>query len=223
MPTRRAEHQDAALPLARAACAVAAALALLLVSGCGGGSGPATSVASSPSSLAVRGELAGSTSCSVSGSGAGTCLYVFADRRRYRCPLRFSRTPKSEAAIAGSSACVERASIEVPAALQPVGRAIVRTRDCLDARGVRAVGGLAYPLPPPSPDSRYAPAGEVDINGAIIGFYRDAHAAAVALPAIARNTSRIHGAVEPLGASTAVWLRSPSARIRAVVRACVRP
>jgi len=204
--------------------AVAAALA-----GCG-----STSRGAPPRSTATGGQnvIAAATSCSSSASAtssgpgtktrtahrSGSCTFTLPDGRRFRCPTRFGFGPTNQRAIERSKLCTQLATLVIPVSLRAVAARIAATRNCLTARKMSVTGGLV--LQGPSPGGGHAAAGELDIGGALIGFYRTAGAAERSEASVRRNASRFNGSVERVGTALVVWLTGPANSLRTAVLAC---
>jgi hypothetical protein len=98
--------------------------------------------------------------------------------------------------------------------------ALDRARTCLTAKGLHAIGAAVLP---PNPGANMAD-GELVISSThptFIAFYIDTAKARRAEAAVMRNARRINGQVERRGATTIIWTRIPSSKLRASVEACL--
>jgi hypothetical protein len=157
---------------------------------------------------------------------SGSCTFLLSDGRRFRCPPRFGIGPPDYRLIEHSKACVQLAAFVVPDSLRATGARLVKVRNCLNARGLEAVGGLVFEAVRPSglhfqSGAPYAPAGEVDTSGALIAFYVDRSRAQRAVASVQANVRRSGATVVRDGDETVAWMIKPSQSLRATVQSCV--
>ena len=94
--------------------------------------------------------------------------------------------------------------------------ALDKTRSCLTAKGIRALGAAVLPPNPPGSSSAD---GEVVVGVVFIAFYTNTARAEQLEASLMRNAHRLKGQVECHGAVTVLWVHPPSG-VRAAVRAC---
>ncbi|MHB8490873.1 MAG: hypothetical protein ACYDA6_01485, partial [Solirubrobacteraceae bacterium] len=117
--------------------------------------------------------------------------------------------------------CVRIPSLVISPGVGAVIAAIAKTRTCLIANGLRAIGG---PVLPPNPPGSSSAEGELLVGNpasdAFIAFYTDAGKARRLEAGVARNARRFGAQVERHGAVTVVWARPPASPLRRAVEAC---
>jgi hypothetical protein len=95
-------------------------------------------------------------------------------------------------------------------------------RSCLRSKGLRALGGPAFPSQPPDP---VQPDGELEFSASssptFIAFYTDAARAKRIEPELRREDAPKHVLLERRGAVTIVWTQAPAGDLRRTVWACV--
>jgi hypothetical protein len=185
--------------------------ALLVAAGCG---------RSRPASAAQ----VNSGSCGESGGAARpapqSCTFVLDDGRRLGCS-RLIEGPTPSVAQLLRDGCHWLAPLKLARPMRALIARIDSDRRCLTSRGLRAVGGPAFPSRPPGP---VQPDGELVIGSdhpAFIAFYTDAARAARIEPALRRADAGKHLFLERRGAVTVVWSQAPAGDLRDVVWGCV--
>jgi hypothetical protein len=215
--------------------AVGAAVLALAVASCGSSRGIVANSEVGGSSPAEIGSTdvgtTGGTSSSVGGETktthrSGSCTFLLSDGRRFRCPSSFGIGPPNDGLIEHSKACVQLASLVIPASLRATGARLLKVRNYLNARGLNAVGGLVFEAARPiglhfHVGTSYNPAGELDTSDALIGFYVDPSQAQRAETPVQANVRRSGATLVRDGDETVVWMIKPSQSVRATVQSCV--
>jgi hypothetical protein len=188
---------------------------VLLSVGCGG---------SQPASRTAADTQVNSASCATSG-GAGkpttqSCKFVLSDGRRLRCNRDFVGPTPSVAQLLRDG-CRWLTPLKLSASMRAVIARIDRVRGCLTSKGLRAVGGPAFPSRPRDPAQ---PDGELVITSrtpSFVAFYTDAAKASRTLPALRRLDAGKHVQLERRGAVTIAWTNAPAEDVRSDVWGCV--
>lgn len=198
----------------RAAVLLAVA-ATLLAAGCGGSHGASTTAADSQ---------VNSASCTTSGAAGKptrtTCAFVLNDGRRLGCNRSLAGPTPSVRALLRDG-CRWLTPLKLSASMRALIARIDGARRCLGSRGLRAVGGPAFPSRPPDPTQ---PDGELVITAkgpSFIAFYTDAAKASRTLPALRRADAGKQILLERRGAVTVAWTHAPAGEVRSAVWGCV--
>jgi hypothetical protein len=187
----------------------------LMVAGCGG-SHPASTAAADPQLNAA--------SCATSGRAhkatRTTCTFVLNDGRRLGCNRNIvGPTPSVPQLL--RDGCRWLAPLKLSRSMRAVIARIDSDRRCLTSKGLRAVGGPAFPSRPPDPTQ---PDGELVISSThptFIAFYTDAARAQRIEPALRRDDARMHVFLERRGAVTIAWSQAPAGGLHQTVWGCV--
>jgi hypothetical protein len=187
----------------------------LIVAGCGGSHRPATTAADAQvnsvtcEESALRGK-----------PPVGSCTFVLNDGRRLGCNRTFNGpTPSVPQLLRDGCHWLTRLRLSRP--MRAVIARIDSGRSCLTSKGLRAIGGPAFPSSPPDPTQ---PDGELVISSThptFIAFYTDATRAAQIEPALRRDDAAKHVSLERRGAVTIVWSQAPDGDLRHTVWGCV--
>jgi hypothetical protein len=185
---------------------------ILVAAGCGGSHGSAAAQVNS-------------ASCAVS-SGLGkpaaqSCTFGLNDGRRLGCKRSFTGPTPSVPQLVRAG-CHWLAPLRLSRPMRAVIARIVSDRRCLASRGLRVLGGPAFPSRPPDP---VQPDGELVISSAtdptFIALYTDAAKANRIEPALRREDSGKHVFLERRGAVTIAYSQAPTGELRHAVRGCV--
>jgi hypothetical protein len=189
--------------------------AVLLAAGCGG---------SHPETRSTADAQVNSAMCqadSVTGTAATrSCTFVLNDGRRLGCARSFAG-PAPSVALLVRDGCRWLTPLKLSPAMRTLIARIDSDRSCLTSKGLRAVGGPAFPSRPPDPSQ---PDGELVITSktpSFVAFYTDTARASRTLPALRRLDAGKHVVLEHRGAVTIAWTQAPAGALRSAVWACV--
>ena len=188
---------------------------VLVAAGCGGSRGSTATAAAAQ---------VNSASCQESAQKgeptASSCTFVLNDGRRLGCNRTFDGPTPSVPQLLRDG-CRWLAPLKLSRSMRAVIARIDSGRSCLTSKGLRAVGGPAFPSSPPDP---MQPDGELVIGAgapAFIAFYTDGARARRIEPALRRDDSGKHILLERRGAVTVAWSQAPAADLRHTVWGCV--
>ena len=169
-----------------------------------------------------------STSCSESASASAggssrtvsSCVFVFSDGRRFRCPSAFGSGPTPGVSVLEhTKACTPLTPLTIPPSTRAVSAAIEKTRSCLTKQGLHVTGGPVLPSQGPN-----RPDGELlivhDNAQTFIAFYNSSRKAQRLEPEVIQNVKRLGGEAVRRGAVTVLWTRSPTSQQRSNVERC---
>jgi hypothetical protein len=188
---------------------------VLAAVGCGG-SRPASTTAADPqvnTSLCQTWGVAGKPN-------TNSCMFVLNDGRRLGCRRSFAGLAPTVALLLRDG-CHWLTPLKLSRSTRSLIARIDRVRSCLSSKGLRTLGGPAFPSRPPDPTQ---PDGELVISSAhptFIAFYTDAAKAKRIEPALRRDDAHAHIRLERRDAVTIAWSQAPAGDLHDAIWACV--
>jgi hypothetical protein len=204
----------------RVAVLLAVGSALMAV-GCGG-SRPAAAPAAAAAAADPPQVNAGlcQTSDSAGKPTMKSCTFVLNDGRRLGCSRSIVGPPTTVPQLLHDG-CRWLTPLKLSRSMRAVIARIDSDRRCLTSKGLRVVGGPAFPSGPPD---RTQPNGELVISSAhptFIAFYTNAARAKRIEPALRRDDAHEQVRLERRGAVTIAWSETPTGELRSAVWDCV--